>query len=303
MAERGSEMKNLKKFVWLVLAIIAAVFAAMLITLAVSGTARAETETSFTKDRTLIAKEVRYIGRFPNVPDGISPDTAFKIAKGKQAEATVIDENGSNEHSFALPWIKTRTEYMDKVVTYENDEWLVKHAPSRFKQEESIFLSIFWLWIPAALIILISVEGAFAKVAPREFFAFYGLLLVGVLASALVGSVIGTSSGEFVGASTGFGFGLLVGGIVGLFAGGVFMGKEPGLSVGAGGIAGALLAMISGAYAGAQEFKIVWNCFLFLIASEAVAFCIVLLIKSAQWKIQKITKHQECLLNINKHIE
>jgi len=277
-----------------VLFVLAMVFGLMLIVTV--RTARSETETSLTKDRTLIVKEVKYIGRFPNVPEGISPDTAYQLASGKQTKATVVDENGSNEHSLALPWIKERTEYMDKAVTYEKGEWVVKYAPSRFKNEESKILSILWLWIPAVLIILISAEGAFARIALKEFFTLYGLLIAGVGASAVVGGYVGASSGGMTGGMVGFLFGLICGGLAGLFAGGVIMEEDPGLSVVMGGFAGAFTAMISGAYAGAQEFKIVFHCFLFLIASEAVAFSIVLLIKSAQWKIQKIA------LNANKNI-
>lgn len=288
-----------KEFLFVVFLFVCAFALTVVMLFATAKKAHAEIETSFTKDRTLIVKEIVGKGFFYKVPEGISADTAYKLATKKQVEATVVDENGSNEHSFALPWIKVRTEYMDKVVTYEKDGWLVKYAPSRFKQEERIFLSILWLWIPAVLIIIASIESAFARVPVKSFPAFYGLLLAGVFASALVGWFIGNSSGEAVGAGTGTFFGLIAGGFAGIFAGGelVEWGPDnPGLSVGLGGIAGALTAMVSGTYAGAQEFKIVMHCFLFLVGTEVVSFAIVLLIKSAQWKIQKI------ILGANKNI-
>lgn len=232
--------------------------AAMLLFLASMALAK---EIAFLENGNLVISEVKMI--VPDVPEGISAETAHKLVTGEIKEAVIRDQAGKKTYVFSYPIMEEKV-FSDTVAAYSGGKWIQNPLPlARTEKSSNWLLTITWLWIPALGILTVSLLNAFFNISKRKLLVFYLAMFAGILAGMLVGTSAG-GPGVFAGLLTG----VFAGGFAGFFACGF-----AGLFVGgfAGGFAGMLTGGFAGLSAGGFDYMI------FLLAVEAVCFLASLL--------------------------
>jgi len=247
---------------------------------AMCSTARAEREVSISQNGTLLVKEVREVMRVPGVPKEIvDPKIADELVTGKREKYTVKkDVFGKATYTFGLPFFKKVTRYSDTVITYRQGAWLSELAQTRFERSDAEVLSVFWIWAPAILILLLSIGSTFVGTRSpfpgtriKDLLIFYATMFVGTLAGTVIGGIIGVVDPVS---------GTVIGGLMGALAGGIAGGlgadyvSTSGMGLASGGFAGLYMGMIAGAFAGSQQYKIIFYFCIYLLVVEAISFCI-----------------------------
>ena len=179
---------------------------------------------------TLITRNGNHEMLVPHVPKGLSADVAYDLVTGKIPETLVAGPVGETTWSFGFPWIMSRTEHLDKIATYSaKTGWApLKAGPMRSETTEHRFETLVMFWIPALLILAMSLlprKGADVKRILFFYAAVFGSAVggtvgpmagffVGIAACGIAGLTVarntelgffaGAAAGAFVGASTGY---------------------------------------------------------------------------------------------------
>ncbi|MFH1178127.1 MAG: hypothetical protein V1711_00155 [bacterium] len=225
------------------------------------------------EDGDLVVREVRTreIVRIPGVPEELwdKPNIADKLSSGKLKGAIIEDKVGKKTYSFDLPSIKKRIKYSDRVVRYNNGEWPMNPAASRFTEHSDHELAILWLWIVALIVVVVSVLHSLSEISMVKkihIFWFYAALFPSVMVGELAGELVGSFAGVAICSLT-----VLfakIGGTTIKYAACAF------LSI----FIGALVGGITGRIASVQNYEVIVHYYFFLLAVCAISFVIAWLV-------------------------
>ena len=169
-------------------------------------------------------------------------------------------------------------------MTYRSGEWFVSPAPSRSTEPTTeIFFTLFFLWLPAVLILVASVTNALYGTGALNILPLY----VTVPACILSGSM-----GGMVSVATGLISGLIPLMIllmmhgVGFFRDESKMRGEIGMSCGLLGVF--IVGMFSGVFSEMQGYEFILSFCLFLLIVMAVSFCISWLLSMTEKFVETI---------------
>lgn len=257
------KMGSFAKFVLIMLIGMFVVALLMVVVLVTPKIAHAELVPTI-ENGVLIVRDIPVVTKVPGVPEElVNANLAYRLVKGEIDEVIIRDEIGKSSYSFALPLIKGRVDYADKMVSYYHGKWSVNPAIGRFAKSSLVGLSILWLWIPALVIAVAIIKSLLSGVKIKEL----SVPCLVMFAVVIVGTSVGALAGSDAGAITGLVVGLFAGGIVGVFLFGVL-----GMFLGA--IVGACMGMFSGGIAGSQNYEVVGYYCLFLLAVMILSFII-----------------------------
>ncbi|MFA6503215.1 MAG: hypothetical protein WCT45_03105 [Candidatus Paceibacterota bacterium] len=180
-------------------------FAALLaiIVLLLKSPAQAKEREAVLENGTLVVKETTEVLRVPDVPKDLSADFALKLIAGEAKEVVIEDKVGRAYFSIAFPSVEARHEYAgDRIVRYRDGAWAVEQLPPKSSHGTETSIAILWLWMPALLIVMVSITSSLSGANVYKLLAVYGAMLVTAYVSAYLGAatmvlgmILGVASG------------------------------------------------------------------------------------------------------------
>lgn len=122
--------------------------------------------------------------RYPNVPEGLDANTAYKLAKGYLSKYE-LSRNETTQVIFS-PFSVIKEEVVTKLtnIEYRNNSW-EKEETNYSKTKDDWWLSIL-LWVSAICIFAISAVNRKEKIRKERLFLFYVVLIGSIILSYLL---------------------------------------------------------------------------------------------------------------------
>lgn len=128
----------------------------------------------------------------------LDSEKAADLVEGKIDFVQVKDEKGATTNRLAFPWVKSTTQYTDKMVYFRNGDWDPQDLPVRVEQIESKSRTIFFVLLPLLSILFVSVACVVTKEKLGKLPIFYVAVLASLGAGAwdpLFGAGVGIVGG------------------------------------------------------------------------------------------------------------
>lgn len=149
------------------------------------------------KNGNLVIFEVKEISRIPNVPAGISAETAYKLVTGRIKEWKVIAEKPKRTTYHSLFPVWARDIFVDRLIKYKEGRW-TEESIVRLEEEISIGFTLLLVILPLiGILIGTLIINREANIGMLRL--FYLCIVASILLAVLAGALTGEKGGVVVG--------------------------------------------------------------------------------------------------------
>jgi len=224
------------------------------------------TEKAILEQGNLLIFELKEIKRIPNVPAGLSAETAYKLVTGEIMEFQIHEERERKNWKFTFP-IKEEMKFSVMSFDQKTQKW---NERTNVVSAMDWATTSFFLLI-TSLIFFVSFINQLTKTGDIKLLVFYLGILEGILAGALAGILAGVFVGALAGVSTVLFTGALAGKSIRIF--GVEFVEFVEVFTG----------ILAGWLAGEQGYKIIFCYLVPLVIMMAISFAVA---KTASYVIR-----------------